>query len=79
LDLEGCQLLTRIDALAGLTALTWLNLGGCRGLTSIDALAGLTALTSLDLTACHLGGFESMRALLPTLTTLCLYKSTFND
>ena len=38
--------------LAGLTALTSLNLSGCGQLTDVSVLAGLTALTSLNLSGC---------------------------
>ena len=58
--------------LAGLTALTSLNLSGCGQLTDVSVLAGLTALTSLDLSGCGQLTDVSVLAGLTALTSLDL-------
>ena len=47
--MQGCEALTSIDALAGMTALQELDLSECSALTNINALSGITTLQELDI------------------------------
>ena len=53
LRLHGCEFLTDISVLGGLTGLTSLDLRFCSSLTAISNLGGLASLTSLDLCGCR--------------------------
>ena len=53
MNLAYCESLENVDALAGLTNITSLDLRHCKSLKNIDGLAGLTNLTSLNLAYCE--------------------------
>ncbi len=61
------QVFRSLGPLAGLTALTTLNLSGCEGVGELGPLAGLTALTTLGLSGCkgvrELGPLAGLTAL----------------
>jgi internalin A len=52
LDLSGCQQLSDVSVLSGLSALQSLDLSWCGQLSDVSVLSGLSALQSLDLRRC---------------------------